>query len=59
MFHDACILPHPRRPAQRRAALDDLDKRRENMRHGWLRRNGYGISSSHVLVSATMTRSFC
>ena len=35
-----------------RAALDDLDKRRENMRYGWLRRNGYCISSSHVEASA-------
>ena len=41
------------------AALEYLDKRRENMRYGWLRRNGFCISSSHVLVSATMTRSFC
>ena len=34
------------------AALDDLDKRRGNMRYGWLRRNGYCISSSHVEAAA-------
>ena len=34
------------------AALDYLDKRRENMRYGWLRRNGYCISSSHVEAAA-------
>ena len=35
-----------------RAALDYLDKRRGNMRYGWLRRNGYCISSSHVEAAA-------
>ena len=34
------------------ASLDYLDKRRGNMRHGWLRRNGYCISSSHVEAAA-------
>ena len=34
------------------AALDYLDKRRGNMRYGWLRRNGYCISSSHVEAAA-------
>ena len=34
------------------ASLDDLDKRRGNMRYGWLRRNGYYISSSHVEATA-------
>ena len=33
-------------------ALDYLDKRRGNMRYGWLRRNGYCISSSHVEAAA-------
>ena len=34
------------------ATLDYLDKRRGNMRYGWLRRNGYCISSSHVEAAA-------
>ena len=34
------------------ASLDDLDKRRGNMRYGWLRRNGYCISFSHVEAAA-------
>ena len=33
-------------------ALDYLDKRRGNMRYGWLRRNGYYISSCHVEAAA-------
>ena len=35
-----------------RAALDYLDKHRESMRYGWLRRNDYCISSSHVEAAA-------
>ena len=35
-----------------RAALDYLDKRRGNMRYGWLCRNGSCISSSHVEAAA-------
>lgn len=35
-----------------RDTLDHLDKRRGNMRYGWLRRNGYCISSSHVEAAA-------
>ncbi len=35
-----------------RDALGYLDKRRGNMRYGWLRRNGYCISSSHVEATA-------
>ena len=30
------------------SALNYLDKRRENMRYGWLRKNGYYISSCHI-----------
>lgn len=33
-------------------ALNYLDKRRENMRYGWLRKNGYYISSCHVEAAA-------
>ena len=33
-------------------ALGYLDKRRENMRYGWLRKNGYYISSCHVEAAA-------
>lgn len=35
-----------------RNALDYLDKRRDNMRYGWLRRNGYYISSCHIEAAA-------
>ena len=35
-----------------RGALDYLDRRRENMRYGWLRRNGYYISSAHAEAAA-------
>lgn len=34
------------------SALGYLDKRRDNMRYGWLRRNGYYISSCHVEAAA-------
>ena len=34
------------------SALDYLDKRKENMRYGWLRKNGYYISSCHVEAAA-------
>ena len=33
-------------------ALAYLDKRRDNMRYGWLRKNGYYISSCHVEAAA-------
>ena len=33
-------------------ALDYLDKRRGNMRYGWLRKNGYYISSCHIEAAA-------
>ena len=35
-----------------RDALNYLDKRRENMRYGWLRKNGYYISSCHIEAAA-------
>ena len=35
-----------------RSALDYLDRRRDNMRYGWLRRNGYYISSAHAEAAA-------
>ena len=35
-----------------RDALGYLDRRRDNMRYGWLRRNGYYISSCHVEAAA-------
>ena len=35
-----------------RDALNYLDKRRDNMRYGWLRRNGYYISSCHIEAAA-------
>ena len=38
--------------AEARDALNYLDKRRENMRYGWLRRNGYYISSCHIEAAA-------
>ena len=38
--------------AEARDALVYLDKRRENMRYGWLRKNGYYISSCHVEAAA-------
>lgn len=33
-------------------ALDYLDRRRDNMRYGWLRKNGYYISSAHAEAAA-------
>ena len=33
-------------------SLDYLDKRRDNMRYGWLRKNGYYISSCHIEAAA-------
>ena len=33
-------------------ALNYLDKRRDNMRYGWLRKNGYYISSCHIEAAA-------
>ena len=33
-------------------ALNYLDKRRNNMRYGWLRKNGYYISSCHIEAAA-------
>lgn len=33
-------------------ALGYLDKRRDNMRYGWLRKNGYYISSCHIEAAA-------
>lgn len=35
-----------------KSALEYLDKRRGNMRYGWLRKNGYYISSCHVEAAA-------
>jgi len=35
-----------------RSALDYLDRRRENMRYGWLRKHGYYISSAHAEAAA-------
>jgi hypothetical protein len=35
-----------------RDALNYLDKRRNNMRYGWLRKNGYYISSCHIEAAA-------
>ena len=35
-----------------RDALDYLDRRRNNMRYGWLRKNGYYISSAHAEAAA-------
>lgn len=35
-----------------RDALNYLDKRRDNMRYGWLRKNGYYISSCHIEAAA-------
>ena len=34
------------------AALGYLDRRRDNMRYGWLRKNGYYISSAHAEAAA-------
>ena len=34
------------------SALDYLDKRRDSMRYGWLRKNGYYISSAHAEAAA-------
>ena len=33
-------------------ALNYLDKRRDNMRYGWLRKHGYYISSCHIEAAA-------
>ena len=38
--------------AEARDALNYLDKRRDNMRYGWLRKNGYYISSCHIEAAA-------
>ena len=35
-----------------RGAIDYIDSRRENMRYGWLRKNGYYISSAHAEAAA-------
>ena len=35
-----------------RDALNYLDKRRDNMRYGWLRKHGYYISSCHIEAAA-------
>jgi hypothetical protein len=35
-----------------RDALNYLDKRREKMRYGWLRKTGYYISSCHIEAAA-------
>lgn len=35
-----------------RDTLNYLEKRRENMRYGWLRKNGYYISSCHIEAAA-------
>ena len=40
------------RSEEARSALEYLDKRRDNMRYGWLRRNGYYISSCHIEAAA-------
>ena len=34
------------------SALDYLDKRKDNMNYGWLRKNGYYISSCHIEAAA-------
>ena len=44
--------PFARGNENARAALNYLDKRRENMRYGWLRKNGYYISSCHIEAAA-------
>ena len=36
------------------AALDYLDKRREHMNYGWLRKHGYYIATSHVEAAARL-----
>ena len=38
--------------AEARDALNYLDKRRDNMRYGWLRKHGYYISSCHIEAAA-------
>ena len=38
--------------AKAKDALNYLDKRRGNMRYGWLRKNGYYISSAHAEAAA-------
>jgi len=35
-----------------RAVLEYLDRRRDNMRYGWLRKNGYYNSSAHTEAAA-------
>lgn len=35
-----------------RDAIDYIDRRRDNMRYGWLRENGYYISSAHAEAAA-------
>ena len=36
------------------AALEYLDKRRDHMNYGWLRKNGYYIATSHVEAAARL-----
>ena len=36
------------------SALDYLEKRREHMNYGWLRKNGYHIATSHVEAAARL-----
>ena len=38
--------------AEAKDALNYLDKRRDNMHYGWLRKNGYYISSCHIEAAA-------
>lgn len=40
------------RSEEARDALAYLDKRRDNMRYGWLRKNGFYISSAHAEAAA-------
>ena len=35
-----------------RGAIEYIDRRRDNMRYGWLRKNGYYISSAHAEAAA-------
>ena len=34
------------------SAIDYIDRRKDNMRYGWLRKNGYYISSAHAEAAA-------
>lgn len=38
--------------AEAKDALNYLDRRHNNMRYGWLRKNGYYISSCHIEAAA-------